>query len=287
MKAETRPSYPHGYAQVGDVRLHYVECGSGDELVYFAAWISGILVLVASSLAGPRKAPIHVIAPDMRGFNLSDKPRESKITGSNCCRRRGWSDSLFGKERAAVVGHDWGAAVAGAWRRRHPENVSKAGDIAGAASRGVARELHTSSVAAELVHVFLSTYRVAGKVGARERFRQSRTESIRLQPWQSNTFSDADIAMYKEALRQPGALDGVDPITIARTSFRSLIRGGAENKGKTVGSIRVPTLFIYGEHDFAVIPGNGAGPGPVHKSTVPRSGIPGSAHWYRTKRSMK
>ena len=67
------PAIRHGYAQVGDVRLHYAECGEGDRLVVLLhgfpeCWYSWRHQLQALG------ARYRVVAPDMRGYNLSDKP---------------------------------------------------------------------------------------------------------------------------------------------------------------------------------------------------------------------
>jgi len=59
--------------------------------------------------------------------------------------------------------------------------------------------------------------------------------------------------VYKEALRQPGALTG--GLNYYRANvFKSLFRGGVETPKEADGRIQVPTLFIYGEQDVAVLP---------------------------------
>src|SRR5713101_7059625 len=64
----------HDYARVGEIRLHYAECGtSNEELVillhgfpeFWYSWRHQLPVLGGH---------YHVVAPDMRGYNLSDKP---------------------------------------------------------------------------------------------------------------------------------------------------------------------------------------------------------------------
>src|SRR5260370_16555311 len=62
----------------------------------------------------------------MRGFNLGDKPAGIKNYRIDLLVE----DVLglikyFGKEKAAIVAHDWGAGVAWALAHRHPEAVSK------------------------------------------------------------------------------------------------------------------------------------------------------------------
>ena len=62
-----------GYAEVGDVTLHYVEAGDGPLVVllhgfpeFWYGWRQQIAPLV--------KAGFRVVAPDLRGYNLSSKP---------------------------------------------------------------------------------------------------------------------------------------------------------------------------------------------------------------------
>ena len=72
--AELWPSgLREGYAEIGDVRLHYVEAGEGPLIVllhgfpeFWYAWRQQIEPLVA--------AGFRVVAPDTRGYNLSSKP---------------------------------------------------------------------------------------------------------------------------------------------------------------------------------------------------------------------
>ena len=62
-----------GYAEIGDVRLHYVEAGEGPLIVllhgfpeFWYGWRQQIGPLAA--------AGFRVVAPDMRGYNLSSRP---------------------------------------------------------------------------------------------------------------------------------------------------------------------------------------------------------------------
>src|ERR1700746_3968712 len=74
-----------GYAEVGDQRLHYVEAGEGPLVVllhgfpeFWYGWraqsqpppAAGVLLQIEPLAA----AGFRVVAPDMRGYNLSSKP---------------------------------------------------------------------------------------------------------------------------------------------------------------------------------------------------------------------
>ena len=72
MGDETR-ELREGYAEIGDQRLHYVGAGAGPLIVllhgfpeYWYGWRQQIKPLAA--------AGFRVVAPDMRGYNLSSKP---------------------------------------------------------------------------------------------------------------------------------------------------------------------------------------------------------------------
>jgi epoxide hydrolase 4 len=64
-----------GYAEIGDQRLHYVEAGEGPLVVllhgfpeFWYGWRRQIQPLAA--------AGFRVVAPDMRGYNLSSRPKD-------------------------------------------------------------------------------------------------------------------------------------------------------------------------------------------------------------------
>src|SRR5918992_2052701 len=118
-------SFRHGYAQVGDVRLHYAEAGEGERLVVLLHGFPECWYSWRHQLSGLGER-FRVVAPDMRGYNLSDKPasvgdyRIGKLVDDVTGLIR-----HLGAERAAVVGHDWGAGVAWAVAEKHPEYVWK------------------------------------------------------------------------------------------------------------------------------------------------------------------
>ena len=76
-----RVELAHRYADLGDVRLHYVEAGEGPLVLhgfpqFWYQWRHQIPALV--------EAGFRVVAPDMRGYNLSDKPSECEHTALSC-----------------------------------------------------------------------------------------------------------------------------------------------------------------------------------------------------------
>src|ERR1700709_305607 len=115
-----------GYAEVGeDVQLHYVEAGDGPLVLllhgfpeFWYGWRLQIAPLVA--------AGFRVVAPDLRGYNLSSRPTDSSdysvdklaVDIEGLIRERG-------AETAFVVGHDWGGTVAWNLAMSHPQVVDR------------------------------------------------------------------------------------------------------------------------------------------------------------------
>src|SRR3954447_5952748 len=133
-----------GVAQVSGVRLHYTRAGSGPLLVLLHGWPQTSLCWqpVLTELA----ATHTVVAPDLRGYGLSDKP----ATGYD--KRRMAADVAelvrhLGFERAAVVGHDRGARVAHRWALDHPDQVDKLAVLDVIPTREMFRRLDASVAA--------------------------------------------------------------------------------------------------------------------------------------------
>src|ERR1700751_4972941 len=141
--AELWPSgLREGYAEIGDVRLHYVEAGEGPLIVllhgfpeFWYAWRAQIQPLVA--------AGFRVVAPDTRGYKLSDKPDggaayDSALLAADIAgliRERG-------AESAMVAGHDWGGSIAWALAMNHPDVVDRLAILNAAHPRKLSAGLH-------------------------------------------------------------------------------------------------------------------------------------------------
>jgi epoxide hydrolase 4 len=272
----------HDSAQVGDVRLHYVECGSANnDLVillhgfpeFWYSWRHQLPVLGKW---------FQVVAPDMRGFNLSDKPGRTKDYRIELLVE----DVLglikhFGKSRAAIVGHDWGAAVAWALAQRHPEAISKLAALQVPLPAAWRANMTLAQLRRSWYMFFFQLPRVPewwARAGDFARLaKMYRQTSVR-----PGAFSDDDIEAYKEALRQPGALTG--SINYYRANvLRSLFRRGVETPADQNVRVRVPTLFIYGEQDMAIIPSTVRDLGRFIDASYRELRISDTGHWVQNE----
>ena len=95
------------------INLHVAEAGPpGGPLIFLLHGFPEFWYGWRNQIAPLAERGFHVIAPDQRGYNLSDKPAD---IGSYDLDRLaadivGLADH-FGVEQFAIVGHDWGASV--------------------------------------------------------------------------------------------------------------------------------------------------------------------------------
>ncbi|MCA1815691.1 MAG: alpha/beta fold hydrolase [Acidobacteria bacterium] len=253
--SNTDPRIRHGYAQVGDVRLHYAESGEGDRPLVLLLhgfpefWYSWRHQLAA---LGER---FHVVAPDLRGYNLSDKP--SRVEDYRLSRLVDDATGLirhFGAREAAVVGHDWGAGVAWAVARFQPEYVSRLAVLQVPPFRAWVDNFSLRQLARSWYMLFFQLPQLPERWIGRDDFaqlaRMFKTTS------RSGTFTDADIALYKEALKRRGAQGGTTALTAGVNYYRAnlfdLVADRLAGGSRTFST--APTLFIYGERDAFVVP---------------------------------
>jgi epoxide hydrolase 4 len=112
------------FAQNGDVKIHYVAGGQGPLVVMIHGFpdFSGSWSKLMPALADGYR----VAALDTRGYNLSDKPQGvAAYAMPNLVADVQAVIKAEGRDKAIVVGHDWGAAIAWNYAFSHPETLDK------------------------------------------------------------------------------------------------------------------------------------------------------------------
>ena len=186
-------------------------------------------------------AGLRIVAPDGRGYNLSDKPEGVAAYALDTLA----DDALglaraLGRDRFAVVGHDWGAVVAWHLAGRNPERVERAAVLNGphpATVRPFMRA-HPSQVLRSWYAAFFQAPMLPEwTLGAGDFawLRASMARSAR-----PGAFSEADLRRYRDAWARPGAL------TAMLNWYRALARHGAPPRP---ARIRVPVRVVWGDRD--------------------------------------
>ena len=111
------PDREQHFATINGIQMHYAVSGSGPLVVLLhgfpdthRSWDLQVPALV--------HAGYRVVTPDMRGYGSTDRPRDGYDVATLARDVRGLIEHL-GEERAHLVGHDWGGAVAWEVATRH------------------------------------------------------------------------------------------------------------------------------------------------------------------------
>lgn len=261
-----------GEAQIGGVKIHYAKAGEGEKLVVLLHgfpefWYSWRHQLAALS------DEYTVVAPDLRGFNLSDKPKNV----SDYDVEKSVDDVIglihhFGRRQAAVIGHDWGAVIAWKLAQNHPEYLWKVGALQ-VPPMSVWRKNQSFKQFLASWYMFFFQLPVLPELLLKFNDYAALENGLRSSTVEDDVFDDADIAEYKKAWSEPFALTAM--LNYYRANFfkRFLIK--TENEAK----IKVPTIFIYGEQDQAVLPESVKGIKEMIDAPYEEFHIPSSGHW--------
>jgi pimeloyl-ACP methyl ester carboxylesterase len=122
-KAE-RANPPIGkFIVVRGVRLHFVEEGEGEPLIYLHGNAGMIQDFASSGLISRAARRYRVIVFDRPGFGYSHRPRGTIWTAEAQADLLHEALDQIGISRATVLGHSWGTSVAVALALKYPELV--------------------------------------------------------------------------------------------------------------------------------------------------------------------
>ncbi|WP_374969270.1 alpha/beta fold hydrolase [Terrabacter sp. BE26] len=232
--------FREGYADVGDVRLHYVEAGEGPLVVllhgfpeFWYGWRQQIEPLAA--------AGFRVVAPDMRGYNLSSRPEPvSDYEIGKLSADLGGLIAERGAEKALLVGHDWGGTVAWATAMNHPEAVDRLAILNAAHPRKLSQGLHhPSQLRKSWYFFFFALPDLPESVVHANDWHFFRHFLHDANP----PYTPEEIDHYVEAWSQPGAATGMI------NYYRSSVRTPQKDAEAAIRPVQAPTLVIWGEKD--------------------------------------
>ena len=231
-----------GYAELDEVRLHYVEAGEGPLVVllhgfpeFWLAWRFQIPALAESGF--------RVVAPDMRGYNLSSRPEG--VAAYDIDRLTADVAELVherGAQRALLAGHDWGAAVAWATAMNHPETVERLAILNVPHPRRMAQGLRTPRQLAKSWYMFFFQLPWLPEQVVRARRWQLLRAGFEHDA-RPGAYTEADIERYIEAWSQPGAP------TAMINYYRAALRQTPGRIATRLRPVQAPTLVIWGERD--------------------------------------
>ncbi len=235
------------YVETNGIKLHTVIAGSGEPIImlhgfpdFWYGWRDTIMGL---------KDEYKCIAPDMRGYNLSDKPKGNENYQLDVLVEdiKGLSESLSLGE-FYLAGHDWGAIIAWSIAEKYPELVKKLIICNGPNIRAM-RETAEMDKKIEESTTFVETFAAPG---ADQKFIGNNCQLLRMMILgavkRKGAVSEFDVERYIEAWSQPRALD-------AELGYYRAMNADSDKfiEGYT-GIVNVPTLVIHGMKDTAILP---------------------------------
>jgi epoxide hydrolase 4 len=240
MVPDDQSALREGYAEVGDGRLHYVEAGDGPLIVLLHGfpefWFGWRLQIAPLAAAGFR-----VLAPDLRGYNLSSKPAglAAYATDQLAADVRGLIRER-GAESALLVGHDWGGTAAWATAMNHPEVVDRLAILNAAHPRRLQQGLRTPrQLRKSWYFFFFQPPGLPERLVRASDWRFFRTFLRDARP----PYTPEDIERYVEAWSQPGAA------TAMLDYYRAAVRQSPKRAAAQLRPIAAPTLVIWGQRD--------------------------------------
>jgi pimeloyl-ACP methyl ester carboxylesterase len=219
------------------------------------------------------------VAPDLRGYNLSDKPEGvdaykakhliADVLALGAHYGKGSPDGKF-----VLVAHDWGGAVAWGVAIGHPQRLARLVMINSPHPYLFWREL-SNNPAQQKASEYMNMFRLpkAERVLSENGYARLLSAFAKL--------SEAWRAELVAAWSQPGALTGGLNYYRASPLYPPTAGDPGARKLKLEGKdfmVRMPTLVIWGERDTALLPSllDGLGLYVPHLKVVR---APGATHW--------
>ncbi len=246
MRPEDLP-VEHRTATTNGIRLHYVEAGARDRPLvmllhgfpeFWWSWRFQIQPLV--------DAGFRVIAPDQRGYNLSEKygPYDTDTLVADVA---GLIEHA-GCERAHIVGHDWGGNVAWQFAAQRPEMCDRLVVLNCPHPVMLKRALRTSAEQRRKSYylflfqlpLFPERYLVRNDAEPVARaFYAGAVDRSRI--------TTEELMPYRAAMQRPGAAHA------AIGWYRAAVRTALSRKKRDrFPTIRANTTLIWGRPDFAL-----------------------------------
>lgn len=234
------PDLEHRYAEINGVRMHFVVAGKGETVLMlhgfpelWYSWRHQIAALADR---------YRVVVPDQRGYNETERrgPYDTDTLQADALALL----EHLGEQKAHVVGHDWGGAIAWLLAIEHPEAVR---------SLAVCNLPHPALVQKALrrnprqwlrswyILFFQLPWLPERALAWRDYHQLAR---MLINDCRPGTFTREDVKTFLAAWRRQGLGGGIN-------WYRAAVRH-PRRLPKPVPPVLAPTVLIWGEDDVAL-----------------------------------
>lgn len=265
----------HGFANVNGIRMHYVTQGKGKLLLllhgfpdFWRVWKFQISELAKH---------FRVVAPDLRGYNETDKPEGvEKYSLNFLVKDIRELITALGEKHAILVGHDWGGIIAWSLAAFNPETIEKLvilnaphPQVYMTKTQDSFRQLQKSWYI-----FFFQTPDIPEQVLSRKNYAFLRN-MIQLSFTKKGILSEEDWKAYAEAWSKPGGLKAAINYYRANSNPSILF----SEKPIVFPKIKSPTLVIWGEQDKALSKDLIVNTEKLVDASYSIKYLPNSGHW--------
>ena len=236
--------WSHEDVRAGDVTLHVVRAGAGADSVLLLHGFPDFWYTWRYQIPALASAGYRVTAPDLRGYNTSDKPRGvaaydiDRLAADAAALARAMPGG-----RTHLVGHDWGGIVAWHAAMTYPECFERLVVLNAPHPAAFARDLFTTRQWLRSWYMFFFQIPRVPEAGTRARNFRVLDEAYSREVSNRDAFAGGEIEDYKRAFAEPGALTAA--INYYRAAFRRFLR----TRTRDTQPIRIPSLLLWGDRD--------------------------------------
>lgn len=240
----TTETWQHRDIITNGIRMHYVEQGNGPLIVLLHGfpefWYSWRYQIPFLAERGYR-----VLAPDLRGYNDTDKPR-SGYSVTMLLRDIVGLIKGAGEEKAIIVGHDWGGVLAWQFAIDYPQLTERLIVMNAPHPAAFTREMRRIEQLRKSWYAFAFQLPWLPEFLLGRRHAKLIGEMLYRAAVQKAAFPAEVLAHYRDAMSKPGALRA--SINYYRAAFRFPFR----MMTRATATIHAPTLLIWGDQDIAL-----------------------------------
>lgn len=189
-----------------------------------------------------------IVAPDMRGYNLSTKPpKVIDYTPEKLVEDIAGLINSLGNEKVILVGHDWGGAIAWLTASKYPNLIEKLIILNAPHPVDFKKQLLSGNWQQIKKSWYMLLFQLPWLPEKKLSKNLSNTFNKIFKGWvyNKNSFSNQDIENYIDIYKQPNAFKF--PINY----YRAALLYGNDNK-KNRHTISIPTLLLWAQNDKAL-----------------------------------